>query len=61
MAAAVPWPAASILATYASAARTAARASSISSASRLRFSTRASFSMLGQAHSSPIVRGATAW
>ena len=45
----------------ASAARRAARATRISSASRRRFSTRASFSMLGQAHSSPMVSGATRW
>ena len=36
-------------------------ASRISSASRRRFSIRASFSMLGQAHSSPMVSGATVW
>jgi hypothetical protein len=42
-------------------ARRAARASSVSSARRLRFSTSASFSMLGQAQSSPIVNGATRW
>ncbi len=38
-----------------------ARATSISSASRRRFSMSASFSMLGHAHSSPMVSGATRW
>ena len=36
-------------------------AASISSASRRRFSISASLSMLGQAHSSPMVSGATVW
>ncbi len=47
---------ASMRARCASAARRAFRADSISSASRRRFSMRASFSMLGQAQSSPIVK-----
>ncbi len=45
--------------TYLSAAPRAARAVNSSSANRRRFSIRASFSMLGHAHSSPIVSGAT--
>ena len=56
-----PCPAASIRATYRSAARRASLAPLASSARRRRFSTRASLSMLGQAHSSPMVRGATVW
>ena len=56
-----PWPPASICATYASAARRASRAKPASSTSRRRFSISASLSMLGQAHSSPIVSGATVW
>lgn len=47
--------------TNASAAWRAARADSSSSASRRRFSISASLSMLGQAHNSPIVSGATRW
>ncbi len=45
--------------TNVSAARLAARDSRISSASRRRFSISASFNMLGHAHSSPMVSGAT--
>ena len=51
--------AASRRATSASAARRAARPTMISSASRRRFSISASFNMLGHAHSSPSVSGAT--
>ena len=54
-----PAAAASRRATCASAARRAVRLIRISSASRRRFSISASFSMLGHAHSSPSVSGAT--
>ena len=46
---------------YSSASVAPERLSMISSASRLRFSIRPSLSMLGHAHSSPSVSGATVW